>query len=102
MKFNKKDFTNQEKIELLQRWVLVHSYLYYNLDRPVVDDYKFDMNCRQLAELKKEYPEDWTFSRYSYAMKYFDGSTGIGFVESLRGDDEESVIWDVLMLLNRR
>lgn len=98
MDFSKRGFSNQEKIELLQRWILVHSYLYYNMDMSVVDDHVYDANSLQLFELMTEHPEDWLRARYTYAMREFDGSTGFGFVDKLNDMDMRSVHFDVAML----
>jgi hypothetical protein len=100
MDFSKGNFTPQEKIELLQRWVLVHSYLYYNMDTSVVTDHKYDDNCRQLCRMKEDYQDSWANARYTYAMYDFDGSTGFGFVDRLKDKDLESVTFDVSILLN--
>jgi hypothetical protein len=101
MDFSAREFTNQEKIELLQRWVLVHSYLYYIMDVSVVSDYRYDMNTKQLYGLKVDYPEDWSRARYTYAMHDFDGSTGFGFVERLDEKELRSVLFDVVLLTSQ-
>jgi len=101
MDFSRANFTAQEKIELLQRWVLVHSYLYYHMDISVVDDWRFDDNSHQLYGLKLEHPEAWANARYTYAMDDFDGSTGCGYVEKLKEKERKSIIFDVNLLVNR-
>lgn len=72
-------FTEELKISTLQRWVLVHSFLYYDLNYNVVSDHVFDDNCKQLYQLKLKRPRTYKGSRYGYAMQSFDGSTGYGF-----------------------
>ena len=57
-------FTPLEKIQLLQRSILVNSLAYYELDSNILSDFDYDTNAKQLAELKKEYPEDFERSRY--------------------------------------
>lgn len=72
-----KPFTDKEKIQLLQRSILVNSYAYYELDETILSDYQYDMNTRQLLELKKSSPEAYRKSRY---YKYFDDfESGTGF-----------------------
>lgn len=95
MDFSARDFTPQEQIELLQRWVLVHSYLYYQMDISLVTDYRYDSNSRQLFELRCKYPQDWDHSRYQYAMHDFEGSTGFGMVERLMEKERKSVMGDI-------
>lgn len=101
MDFSNRDFTPQEKIELLQRWILVHSYLYYIMDISIVPDYTYDMNSKQLAELKTAHPDSWDKARYTYAMGDFDGSTGFGFVEKLEENERKSIMFDITLLTYR-
>lgn len=76
MKFSK-SFTDKEKIQLLERSILVNSYSYYELDNPILSDFQYDMNTRQLLELKRSNPEAFKKSRYH---KYFDNfESGTGF-----------------------
>lgn len=76
MKFSK-PFTDKEKIQLLQRSILVNSYAYYELDQNILSDFQYDMNTRQLLELKNSSPEAYRKSRY---YKYFDNfESGTGF-----------------------
>lgn len=63
MKFHN-PFTVLDKIQLLQRWILVQSFAYYELNGNVASDHQYDANARQLAEMKKEYPEEFRRSRY--------------------------------------
>lgn len=100
MQFTKMEFTTLEKIDLLQRWILVHSYLYYILDTSYVSDFKFDGNCRQLAWFYDKFPEEWAKSRYGYAMGGFDGSTGFGMVEKLVEKEHRSILRDVQWCLD--
>lgn len=77
MNFSSKPFTDKEKIQLLQRSILVASYVYYELDNNIQADRTYEMNTRQLLELKKSNPEAWRKSRY---YKYFDNfESGTGF-----------------------
>ena len=76
MKFSK-PFTDKEKIELLERSILVNSYAYYELNENILSDYQYDMNTRQLLAFKHDNPEDFKKSRY---YKYFDNfESGTGF-----------------------
>lgn len=59
-----KPFTPLEKIQLLQRSILVSSYTYYELNNNLLSDYQYDTNAKQLAELKRQYSEAYRQSRY--------------------------------------
>lgn len=63
MRFHK-PFTVVEKIQLLQRSILVDSFCYYELNENLKPDYMYDNNAKQLAELKKQYPVEFKRSRY--------------------------------------
>lgn len=63
MKFHE-PFTPTEKIQLLQRSILVNSFAYYELDSNILSDFQYDDNAKQLAELKEQYPDEFRRSRY--------------------------------------
>lgn len=63
MKFHT-PFTPTEKIQLLQRSILVNSFAYYELDSNILTDFQYDNNAKQLAELKNQYPEEFKRSKY--------------------------------------
>lgn len=63
MKFHQ-PFTPTEKIQLLQRWILVQSFAYYELNENIASDFVYDDNAKQLAELKKQYPKEFENSKY--------------------------------------
>lgn len=91
MKFMNPYLKPIDKIDLLQRWILVHSYLYYELNDNLVTDMTFDNNCAQLADLQEEHKDAWKESRYYYAMHDFDGSTGFGFHGRLEPHDQVKI-----------
>lgn len=102
MIFNNPYFSIKDKLELLQRWILVHSYLYYIMDYSLVSDYDFDMNCQQLAGMKQDEKHSYRKTRYYYAMRDFDGSTGNGYFERLNEKDKDSILRDAKFIMNRR
>lgn len=59
-----KPFNVVEKIQLLQRSILVNSFAYYELDDNILTDFQYDANARQLDDLRREYPEEFKRSRY--------------------------------------
>ena len=64
MKF-RKPFNYTEKIQLLQRSILVNSFAYYELNGNILTDFQYDANAMQLVELMKKHPEEAKRSRYS-------------------------------------
>jgi hypothetical protein len=76
MKFHH-PFSVVEKIQLIQRWILVQSFAYYELNENIISDFKYDANAKQLERLVMENPEDAKRSRYyDYFYDFFDESEG--------------------------
>ena len=69
-------FTDKEKIQLLQRSILVNSYAYYELNENILTDYQYDKNTRQLLALKESNPEAYRKSRYNRYFDNFESGTG--------------------------
>jgi hypothetical protein len=93
MKFHK-PFNPLEKIQLLQRSILVNSFAYYELNENILYDFQYDTNAKQLAVLKKEYPEEFKRSRYYEYFHDFccedDGTTntsGFDLIDRVRRAD---------------
>ena len=53
------NLTTQEYIDFLQRFILVHSYIYYELDSNVISDRLYDKKSKELVQYKNDYPELW-------------------------------------------
>lgn len=53
-----------EYINFLQRYIIVHSYIYYEMNDNIVSDREYDLKARELVSLKNEYPELWRNSLY--------------------------------------
>lgn len=65
--------------QLIQRrrlQLLVHSYLYYHLDTPLIQDYQWDQWAQELVELQAKYPKISSKVCYAKEFKDFEGSTG--------------------------
>jgi hypothetical protein len=67
----------EELIHRRRHQLLLHSYLYYQTNTNLIDDYTYDQWSKQLAELQKQYPElSNNVEFYKEEFKTFDGSTG--------------------------
>lgn len=92
MKYNK-PFSFAERIQLLERSILVNSFAYYILDDNILNDFQYDDNAKELAELKKEHPEDFKRSRYyEYFKDYCNDdnmvyTSGFDLLEKVRKAD---------------
>lgn len=77
-------FTDKEKIQLLQRSILVNSYAYYELNENILSDYQYDMNTRQLLQLKQLNPEAFRKSKYYRYFDNFESGTGFDLTSRIR------------------
>lgn len=73
------------KVNYLQRFILVNSYLYYEKDDSAITDKQFDEAAKQLVELQKNY--DISKTQYGYVFYDFDGTTGFDLWERLTAVD---------------
>lgn len=68
--------TIKEKIKQRRRQMLVHSYLYYEMDYNIVDDHTWSKWAVELAELQKKYPKESAEVEYADLFSGWDGSSG--------------------------
>ncbi|MEG0580383.1 MAG: hypothetical protein RR490_10750 [Niameybacter sp.] len=66
-----------------QRQVLVHSFLYYQLNTNTISDHTFDRWSKELVSLMKANPELAKQTVYYEGFKEFDGSSGYDLPYSL-------------------
>ena len=65
-----------EKIQQRRRQMLVHSYIYYELDQNIVSDAKWSAWAKELAELQNRYPNMSKKIPYAEQFADWDGSSG--------------------------
>lgn len=81
-------WSNTAKISYLQRRIIVWSIMYYVLNESCVSDFQYDSVSHQLVELQKiASKEEFENSRYYYAMRDFEGSTGFDIPSRLTKED---------------
>lgn len=97
MKFGNPYLGVADKIRMLQRWILVQSYIYYYMDDNIIPDRMYDMNAQQLIQLQKENREIKTI--YSYAFKDFEGGTGFDLYKKLKPSHKNIIIRDAELAL---
>lgn len=68
--------TIEEKIKQRRLQMLVHSYIYYELDKNIIDDYTWSKWAVELVQLQKENPIVSKQVEYYEQFKDWDGSTG--------------------------
>lgn len=83
------DWDNTTRISYLQRRVIVHSILYYEMSTSVISDIQFDTISRQLVALmQSSTEEECEASTYWYCMSTFDASTGFYLYSRLNARDK--------------
>lgn len=91
MKF-KEGMTNKEKVEVVQRRILVHSMIYYEMNDSVISDKRFDKLCRLLVRKMEQYgPKKMAKTEYGYVFHDFDGSTGFDLIDRLSPEDRAKI-----------
>lgn len=87
-------WTEKMKIDFLQRVILIHSYLYYQLDKTKWTDQKYDKVSGQLVSLQKQYEEEWIRknTQYGYTFYDFDGTTGFDLWDRLEERDRMHIM----------
>ena len=91
MKFPE-NWTTVDKLNRLERMVLLHSIIYYQLNENILPDQKYDKITRLLARKVEQYKDTKTLQKtmYGYIFKdYTDGSTGFYLVSKLKKKDKE-------------
>ena len=89
--------TEVEKIEMIQRWILLHSYLYYELDNSITSDANYNANAQQLIYLKNKYPEEFKETRYYQYFYDFESSTGFDLIARIK-DKNDKILMNALKL----
>lgn len=82
----------QEYINWLQRFIVLHSYIYYHLDDNAISDRVYDMRSKELVELKNKHPDLWKTSEYykQFSDEY-NGSTGFTLYNNLSDEQKEII-----------
>lgn len=80
------DWCLKDKIEFLQRKIILNSIAYYEFNTNFLSDRYYDSISRQLVQLCKEYG-DVSDTQYGYAMGDFDGMTGFDLFYRLNERD---------------
>lgn len=78
-----------DKINFLQRKVIINSILYYEMGKSVISDKDFDDISHQLVSLQEQLQDIEDQTTYGYMMFDFDGSTGFDLPSRLSPEDHE-------------
>lgn len=96
------ELTTQEYIDWLQRYIIVHSYIYYELDGSTIPDKVYDAKARQLVKLKNNHPDLWKNSMYYKQFNDdYNGATGFTLYHDL-DDHQKEIIRSIAYRIVRR
>lgn len=86
------NLTTQEYIDYLQRYIILHSYIYYECDNNIISDKQYDEKAKELVKYKNEYPKLWKQSMYykQFGDEY-NGATGFTLYHDLDEHQKEII-----------
>lgn len=79
----------EDQISYLQRWIIVHSIIYYHLNSNVVSDKQYDEYAKHLEKLIKLNDKEFKKSQYYYAFVNYSSATGFDLYDKLNKHDKE-------------
>ena len=86
-------WSGKMKVEWLQRFILLHSIIYYKLDDSCITDNDFDIISKQYLKMSKNLNlNELRATHYYYCMDDFDGNTGFDIIERLNREDYERLL----------
>lgn len=84
--------TTQQYINFLQRYIIVHSYIYYECNNNVISDKLYDAKAKELVQLKYDYPDLWKSSQYYQQFgDDYNGATGFTFYHELEEREQDRI-----------
>lgn len=87
----------QDLIDYTQRKIIVHSYIYYEMNNTVISDREYDALCKKLVAFKNEYPDLWRTSEYYKQFgDDYNGATGFTLYHDL-DDHQKEIILSIVM-----
>lgn len=85
------NLSTKDYIDFLQRYIIVHSYIYYELDDNYISDREYDLKTKELVRYKEQYPDLWKNSMYHKQFTdEYNGATGFTLYHDL--DAHQKVI----------
>ena len=91
----------QDQIDFLQRYIIVHSYIYYHLNHNVISDKLYDAMSKELVKYKNDYPELWKSSMYYKQFgDDYNGATGFTLYDDLT-EHQKEIIRSIAHMIRR-
>ena len=88
-----KNWSTVDKLNHIERRVLIHSYLYYEMNENIISDDEYNKMSRLLAKKVQQYKDTkLKKTMYGYVFKDFEGSTGFDLLYKLTKEDRDYII----------
>lgn len=81
--------TTQEQISFLQRYIIIHSIIYYEFNNGVISDRQYDEYAKYLYKLILSNNKEFTNSQYYYVYYDYNPATGFDLRSRLTKEDNE-------------
>ena len=91
MEFSNPYMSVSLKIQELQIWVLVHSFLYYELNTNIVNDKTYDANAKQLYLMMQLNEEEALKSPYRKVFEGYMPDTGFDLYSKLDKEQKKYI-----------
>ena len=91
MKFKNPYWSERTKLNIIEYWILVTSYAYYELSENIVPDRVYDMNAKQLLSMMEAHPMAFKNSTYYEVFVDFEGGTGFDLISKLNEHQFETI-----------
>lgn len=92
IKFTNPYFTQLERVNFLQRVILIHATLYYVHNRNIISDREYDSIAQQLKrETDKLSIKERAATQYWYVFSDFSPSTGFDLYDRLHTYDKKVI-----------
>lgn len=78
--------TNDQIKDLIKRrrgQMIVHSFLYYQMDNPIISDDQWQKFADELTQLQNNYPKLCKINYYDKEFADFDGTTGMHLPQTI-------------------
>ena len=79
-KMSSSNLTDDQAKELIKRrrsQMVIHSYLYYKADKPIISDDQWQSWAEELTKLQTNYPHCCNIKHYDAEFSDWDGTTGM-------------------------
>lgn len=95
--------STQEYINFLQRFVIVNSYIYYEMNDNAISDMLYDKRAKELVALKNRFPDFWKTSEYYEQFgDDYNGATGFTLFHSLNNRQKEIILAIAYSIMRRK